>query len=54
MSRDDETAESAVLARVLAQTPRGAATLAGLALGLLLIAWLAIYLFVFLARGPVS
>jgi hypothetical protein len=42
------------LDRALAEVPRGAMALGGIAVGLLLIAWLAIYLFVFLPRGPVS
>jgi hypothetical protein len=42
------------LERALAEVPRGAMALGGIAVGLLLIAWLAIYLFVFLPRGPVS
>jgi len=46
--------EEAALERALAETPRGALALAGAAMALLLIAWLAIYLFVFLPRGPVS
>ena len=46
--------DEAALERALAETPRGALALAGAAMALLLIAWLAIYLFVFLPRGPVS
>lgn len=42
------------LARVMAEVPRGALALSGLAAGLLLVAWLLIYLFVFLPRGMVS
>ena len=42
------------LERALAEAPRGALALAGLSLALLLFAWLAIYVFVFLPRGPVS
>lgn len=38
----------------LAPAPTGAFALAGAAVGLLLIAWLAVYFFVFLQRGPVS
>ncbi|MGE5564647.1 MAG: hypothetical protein ACM3YN_00600 [Parcubacteria group bacterium] len=34
--------------------PRGAFALAGLTVGLLMLAWLAIYLFVFLPRGSVG
>ena len=52
MSRDD--AENAALARALAEGPRGAMALAGTAVVLLLLAWLAIYLFAFLPRGTVN
>ena len=34
--------------------PRGAFALAGLAVGLLVAAWLAVYFFLFLTRGPVG
>jgi hypothetical protein len=34
--------------------PRGALTVSGIAVGLLLLCWLAIYLFVFLPRGTVG
>jgi predicted nucleic acid-binding protein len=46
--------EEAPPAELLAQSPRGALALAGVTVGLLVLAWLAIYLFVFLPRGPVS
>ncbi len=42
------------LREVLKAVPRGAFALAGLALSLLLIAWLFVYFCVFLPRGPVS
>jgi hypothetical protein len=38
----------------LAAAPSGAFALAGIAVGLLVLAWMAIYVFVFLARGPVG
>lgn len=38
----------------LKETPKGAFALAGLAVGLLIAGWLAIYLFVFLPRGSVG
>lgn len=38
----------------LRSVPAGAFTLAGVAVGLLLVAWLFVYVFVFLARGPVG
>jgi asparagine N-glycosylation enzyme membrane subunit Stt3 len=39
---------------VLKTVPKGAFALAGAALSLLLLAWLAVYFFVFLPRGPIS
>ena len=42
------------LEEVLKTVPQGAFALAGVALALLLLAWLAVYFFVFLARGPVG
>ena len=39
---------------ILDQVPRGALALAGLTVGLLLVCWLAMYLFVFLPRGPIG
>ena len=38
----------------LGPVPRGAMALAGLAVTLLIVAWLATYFFVFLTRGPVG
>ena len=38
----------------LRETPKGAFALAGLTVALLLIAWLAIYILVFLPRGMVG
>ena len=46
---DDEA-----LAQVMRDVPRGALALSGLTVGLLLLAWLLIYAFVFLPRGMVS
>ena len=46
---DDEA-----LARVMRDVPRGALALSGLTVGLLLVAWLLVYAFVFLPRGMVS
>ena len=40
--------------RALADVPWGAATLAGGALGLLLLAWILIYLLIYLPRGMVG
>jgi hypothetical protein len=42
------------LAKVLEIVPKGALALAGGALGLLMLAWLAVYFLVFLPRGPVG
>lgn len=38
----------------LRAVPGGALALAGAAVGLLIVAWVLIYVFIFLARGPVS
>ena len=46
---DDEALE-----RVLEETPRGALALSALTVGLLLLAWLLMYAWVFLPRGMVS
>ena len=51
---DDDGLSEAAIAEALKETPRGAFALAGLVVGLLMLAWLAIYLFVFLPRGQVS
>ena len=50
---DDGLSEEQVEA-ALKETPRGAFALAGLTVGLLVAAWVAIYLFVFLPRGSVG
>ena len=42
------------LNEVLAEVPRGAMALAALTVGLLLIAWFAVYFFIFLPRGQVG
>lgn len=47
-------ADDAALAEALKIVPRGAFALAGTALGLLILAWLFVYFFIFLARGAVS
>lgn len=51
---DDDGLTAEILEQALQQTPRGAFAVAGLAVGLLMAAWLAIYLFVFLPRGAVG
>lgn len=56
--RRDQTApaadEEAALEAVLAQVPRGAVAVAGIAVALLLAGWFFVYLFVFLPRGSVG
>lgn len=51
---DDDGLAAEALDDALKQTPRGALALAGLTTALLLAAWLAIYVFVFLPRGSVG
>lgn len=46
--------EESTLAAAMKIAPRGAYALSGVALGLLIIIWLLIYIFVFLPRGPVG
>jgi hypothetical protein len=46
--------DEAALAEVMRVVPLGAAVLAGTAVALLVLGYLAIYLFVFLPRGPVG
>lgn len=46
--------EAQVPEEVLREVPQGALALAALTVGLLIIAWLAVYAFVFLPRGAVS
>jgi hypothetical protein len=54
MPPDDDGLSQEVLQAALRQTPRGAFALAGVTVGLLMLAWFAIYLFVFLPRGSVG
>ncbi len=49
----DEPSDAA-LADALAQVPRGALALAGTALGLVLAAWLLVYVAIYLPRGMVG
>jgi hypothetical protein len=49
----DEVDEAA-LERVMHEVPKGAAALAGAAVGLLAIGWVLIYLLVFVPRGTVG
>ena len=39
---------------IMREVPKGALALSALTVGLLVVAWFAIYLFVFLPRGPVG
>ena len=50
----EEAATEAQLVEVLRVVPRGALLLCGLAVTSLLLAWLAVYVFLFLARGFVN
>lgn len=50
----DDGLTEAELEAALKETPKGAFALAGLTVGLLMLAWLAMYLFVFLPRGSVG
>lgn len=52
--QDDDGLSQEQVDRALRETPKGAFALAGLTVGLLIAAWLAIYLFVFLPRGQVG
>lgn len=47
-------AQQAALAAALREAPRGALALAGAAVALLVVAWMLIYVFVFLPRGMVG
>lgn len=51
---DEDGLSEEALKDALKQTPKGAFALAGLTTGLLLLCWLAIYLFVFIPRGMVG
>jgi hypothetical protein len=53
----DDTADvvdEAALERVMREVPRGAWALSGLTVGLLLLCWILIYVYVFLPRGMVG
>jgi hypothetical protein len=50
----DDQIDEAALAEVMRVTPRGAGVLAGTAVALLVLGYLAIYLLVFLPRGTVG
>jgi hypothetical protein len=51
---DDDGLAADAIDAALKQTPRGAFALAGITVGLLIVAWLAVYFLVFLPRGSVG
>ena len=53
-SDDEDIVSEAELEQVLKTVPTGALVLSCLAVGSLMLAWLAVYFFVFLPRGPIS
>ena len=53
MAEEPTELDSAELARIAA-APSGAAALAGIAVGLLLLAWLLIYVAIYLPRGMIG
>ena len=55
--RDDAAhhgVDDAALERVMHEVPKGALALSGLTVGLLLLAWFYVYVFIFLPRGMVG
>jgi hypothetical protein len=50
----DDGVDDAALERVMNEVPGGALALSGLTVGLLLLAWLWVYAFIFLPRGMVG
>ncbi len=50
----EDVVDPAELERVLGTVPKGAFVLSGLAVGALILAWLGVYFFVFLPRGPIG
>ncbi|HZN30604.1 MAG TPA: hypothetical protein VFB88_14695 [Xanthobacteraceae bacterium] len=52
--RDRDDVDEAALARVMNEAPKGAVAVAGAAVALLTVAWVVIYLFVFVPRGVVG
>jgi hypothetical protein len=51
---DEDLVSEAELEQVLKTVPKGALVLSGLAVGSLMLAWLAVYFLVFLPRGPIG
>jgi asparagine N-glycosylation enzyme membrane subunit Stt3 len=54
MQPDEDGLTPEAINAALKETPRGAFALAGITVGLMMAAWLAMYFFVFLPRGQVS
>ena len=54
MQSDDDGLAPTQIDAALKETPRGAFALAGITVGLLMLAWLVVYFFVFLPRGSVG
>ena len=53
-SDGEDAVNEAKLEQVLRTVPKGALMLAGLAVAVLILAWLGVYFFVFLPRGPIG
>ena len=53
-SDEEDIFSEAELEQVLKVVPKGALVLSGLAVGSLMLAWLAVYFLVFLPRGPIG
>jgi hypothetical protein len=51
---DTNSPDAPIPEAVMREVPKGALALAGLTVGLLVLAWFAIYLFVFIPRGSIS
>ncbi len=50
----EDVPNDAAVEEALKTVPKGALALAGTAMSLLILAWLFVYFFVFLPRGPIS
>ena len=53
MAADNEV-DKARLAQVLVEVPKGSTAVAGTAVAIVSVIWLAFYLFAFLPRGPIG
>jgi len=51
---ESDAEELAAVDAAMNEAPRGAVVVSGIAVGLLLLAWLIIYMFVFIPRGMVG